>query len=89
MVALIRQRLGDATPFVERELDELSAAVRQLGAIGRNLNLLVHQLMRTDQYSAQALQPERLAARVEAVHAAVRAMASRAASRVGGKDGGG
>jgi predicted transcriptional regulator len=86
VVALIRERLGDATPFVASELDELAGAVRELGAVGRNLNLIAHRLMRTDQYSAQALQPERLAARVEAVHAAVRAMASRAASRVGAND---
>lgn len=86
VVALIRHHLGDATPFVESELDELAGAVRQLGAIGRNLNLIAHQLMRTDRYSAQALEPQRLAARVRAVHVAVRAMVTRAASRMGGED---
>lgn len=86
VVALIRQHLEGAAPFVASELDELAGAVRQLGAIGRNLNLIAHQLLRTDRYSAQALEPERLAAHVEAVHVAVRAMAARAASRMGGRD---
>ncbi|MGH8115080.1 MAG: hypothetical protein ACREPS_08525, partial [Rhodanobacteraceae bacterium] len=46
IVRKLRQRLENAVPFAKEELVELRDAIRELSAVGRNLNTLVHVLLR-------------------------------------------
>lgn len=87
VVALVRERLDKAVPFAKDELGELREAIRELGAVGRNLNTITHRLLRSDQYDGQALEPQRLAAAVEKMRKAVNATVTRATHRAGGDDG--
>src|SRR6185437_12152690 len=48
IVRQLRHRLEDAVPFAKEELSELREALRELGALGRNLNKLLHILQRSD-----------------------------------------
>ena len=43
VVRQLRHRLEDAVPFAKDELSKLREALRELGALGRNLNKLLHQ----------------------------------------------
>lgn len=82
VVALVRQRLGHAVPFSGGELAELHDAIRELSAVGKNINMIAHRLMKTDRY-AEAWEPERLAQIVGRVRIAVGEMRERAIQRVG------
>jgi non-ribosomal peptide synthetase component F len=42
IVRQLRHRLEDAVPFAKEELHELREALRELGALGRNLNKVLH-----------------------------------------------
>lgn len=48
VVRQLRHRLEGATPFASDELDTLRDVMRELGALGRNLNRMLHILQRTD-----------------------------------------
>lgn len=85
VVAQVRQHLGHAVPFSERELDELDNAVQALNAVGRNLNMTTAYLMRTGHY-AEAWEPQRLEKVVYDVRDAVQNMAHRATHRMGEDD---
>lgn len=50
IVRQLRHRLEDAVPFAQGELDALRDAIRELAAIGRNLNSLLHVLHRSDRF---------------------------------------
>ena len=89
IVALIRQQLYNATPFSKDELAELREAIRAIGPIGRNLNMITHRLLRSDQWSDTQGEFVQAAERaVEKVHCAVRNLAQKASHRTGAADAG-
>lgn len=89
IVALIRQQLDHAVPFSKDELAELREAIRAIGPVGRNLNMIAHRLLRSDQWSdAQGEFVQAAERAVDKVHRAVRNMAQRASHRTGAADAG-
>lgn len=89
VVALIRQQIEHAVPFSKDELAELREAIRAIGPIGRNLNMITHRLLRSDQWSDGQGEFVQAAERaVEKVHCAVRNMAQKASHRTGAADAG-
>jgi hypothetical protein len=89
VVALIRQQLEHAVPFSKDELAELREAIRAIGPIGRNLNMITHRLLRSDQWSdAQGEFVQAAERAVEKIHRAVRNMAQKASHRTGAADAG-
>src|SRR6185312_4232982 len=89
VVALIRQQIEHAVPFSKDELAELREAIRAIGPIGRNLNMITHRLLRTDQWSdAQGEFVQAAERAVEKVHRAVRTLAQKASHRTGAADAG-
>lgn len=89
VVALIRQQIEHAVPFSKDELAELREAIRQIGPIGRNLNMIAHRLLRSDQWSdAQGEFVQAAERAVEKVHRAVRNLAQKASHRTGAADAG-
>lgn len=81
IVRQLRHRLEDAIPFAKDELNELREALRELGALGRNLNKLLHILQRSGQFLDGSLDLEALAASVERLRRAVTETMTRAAHR--------
>lgn len=89
IVALIRQQIERAVPFSKDELAELREAIREIGPIGRNLNMITHRLLRSDQWSdAQGEFVQAAERAVEKVHRAVRNLAQKASHRTGAGDAG-
>lgn len=89
VIALIRQQLEHAVPFSKDELAELREAIREIGPIGRNLNMIAHRLLRSDQWSdAQGEFVQAAERAVEKVHRAVRNLAQQASHRTGAADAG-
>jgi hypothetical protein len=89
VVALIRQQIEHAVPFSKDELAELREAIRAIGPIGRNLNMITHRLLRSDQWSdAQGEFVQAAERAVEKIHRAVRNMAQKASHRTGAADAG-
>ena len=89
IVALIRQQIEHAVPFSKDELAELREVIRQIGPIGRNLNMITHRLLRSDQWSdAQGEFVHAAERAVEKVHVAVRSLAQKASHRTGAGDAG-
>lgn len=89
VVALIRQQIEHAVPFSKDELAELREAIRAIGPIGRNLNMITHRLLRSDQWSEAQVEFVQAAERaVERVHVAVRDLAQKASHRTGAGDAG-
>lgn len=81
IVRQLRHRLESAVPFAKDELNELRDALRQIGAIGRNLNALVHMLHRRDRLAGDLVDVPTLAKKVETLRRAVVAMMTRATHR--------
>lgn len=89
VVALIRQQIEHAVPFSKDELAELREAIRAIGPIGRNLNMITHRLLRSDQWSDAQVEFVQAAERaVDKVHRAVRNLAQKASHRTGAPDAG-
>lgn len=86
IVRQLRHRLEHAIPFAKDELDELRAALRELGALGRNLNKLLHILQRSDRFLDGQMDLQSLAASVERLRRAVTETMTRATHR-GHRDG--
>lgn len=84
IVALIRQQIEHAVPFSKDELAELREAIRAVGPIGRNLNMITYRLLRSDQWSdAQGEFIQAAECAVDKVHRAVRNLAQKASHRTG------
>lgn len=81
IVRQLRQRLVGAVPFANAELDALRDAIRELGAIGRNLNTLLHVLHRSGRFDQGALDLKRLNEGVEQLRSTVVATMTRATHR--------
>ena len=86
IVRQLRHRLEDAVPFAKEELNELREALRELGALGRNLNKLLHILQRSDRFLEGQLDLQALGASIERVRRAVTETMTRATHR-GHRDG--
>jgi hypothetical protein len=86
IVRQLRHRLEDAVPFAKEELDELREALRELGALGRNLNKLLHILQRSDRFLEGQLDLQSVSAGVERLRRAVTETMTRATHR-GHRDG--
>jgi len=86
VVRQLRHRLEDAVPFAKDELSELREALRELGALGRNLNKLLHLLQRSDRFLDGSLDLRALHASVERLRRAVTETVTRATHR-GHRDG--
>lgn len=84
IVRQLRQRLENAIPFAKDELVELRDAIRELSAVGRNLNTLVHVLLRSDRLVGELLDLPDLANKVETLRRTVTATMIRATHRGGG-----
>jgi len=86
IVRQLRHRLEGAVPFAKDELSELREALRELGALGRNLNKLLHLLQRSDRFLDESLDLQILATSVERLRRAVTESMTRATHR-GHRDG--
>ncbi|MGH8124394.1 MAG: plasmid mobilization protein [Rhodanobacteraceae bacterium] len=86
IVRQLRHRLEDAVPFAREELNELREALRELGALGRNLNKVLHLLQRSDRFLDGHLELQALGASVEQLRRAVTDTVTRATHR-GHRDG--
>lgn len=80
IVRQLRHRLDGAIPFAKDELDELREVMRELGALGRNLNRMLHILRRTDRLEG-SLEMEALSANIEQLRRAVTETFTRATHR--------
>ncbi len=85
IVRQLRQRLEKAVPFAKDELVELRDAIRELSAVGRNLNTLVHVLLRSDRLVGELVDLPTLAKTVETLRRTVTTTMIRATHR-GGAD---
>lgn len=83
IVRQLRQRIEGAVPFAKDELNALRDALRELGAVGRNLNTLVHILRRSDRLVGDLLDVPALADKVEQMRRALTATMTRASHRGG------
>lgn len=81
IVRQLRQRLEGAVPFANAELDALRDAVRELSAVGRNLNTLVHVLHRSGHVEKGTLDLQRLSTSIESLRREVTAAMTRATHR--------
>lgn len=81
IVLQIRHRIVGAVPFANAELDALRDAIRELGAIGRNLNTLLHVLHRSGRFDQGELDLKRLNDGVEQLRCTVTATMTRATHR--------
>lgn len=81
IVLQIRRRIVGAVPFANAELDALRDAIRELGAIGRNLNTLLHVLHRSGRFEQGGLDLKRLSYGVEQLRSAIKATMTRATHR--------
>lgn len=81
IVLQIRHRIVGAVPFANAELDALRDAIRELGAIGRNLNTLLHVLHRSGRFEQGGLDLKRLSDGVEQLRCTVTATMTRATHR--------
>lgn len=86
IVRQLRHRLEDAVPFAKDELNELRETLRELGALGRNLNKLLHILQRSDRFLEGQLDLQTLSVSVERLRRAVTETMTRATHR-GHRDG--
>ncbi|MEO6967599.1 MAG: hypothetical protein ABI132_03965 [Rhodanobacteraceae bacterium] len=86
IIRQLRHRLEDAVPFAKEELNELREALRETGALGRNLNKLLHILQRSDRFLEGLLDLKTLSTAVERLRHAVMDTMTRATHR-GHRDG--
>ncbi|MES2403079.1 MAG: hypothetical protein V4567_01935 [Pseudomonadota bacterium] len=68
-------------PFATAELDELRDAIRELAALGRNLNTLLHVLHRSDRFEEGRLDLQALQAGVDKLRRTITATMTRATHR--------
>ena len=81
VVLQIRHQIVGAVPFATAELDALRDAMRELGAIGRNLNTLLHVLHRSGRFEQGRLDLKRLSDSVERLRSTITATMTRATHR--------
>lgn len=81
IVRQLRHRLEDAVPFAKSELDALRDAIREMAAIGRNLNSLLHVLHRSDRFEESRLDLQTLHAGIDRLRKTVTATMTRATHR--------
>ncbi|MEO6968220.1 MAG: hypothetical protein ABI132_07175 [Rhodanobacteraceae bacterium] len=81
IIRQLRHRLENAVPFAKEELNELREVLRELGALGRNLNKLLHILQRSDRFLEDVLDMKSLSAAVEPLRRAVTETMTRATHR--------
>ena len=81
IVRQLRQRIEGAVPFANAELDALRDATRELGAVGRNLNTLLHVLHRSGRFEECGLDLQRLNTGIEQLRREVTATMTRATHR--------
>lgn len=86
VVAQLRHRLENATPFAREETIALLAAVREVSAVARNLNTITHRLLRTGQYDDSHLDLQALTKAVERVRREMIAVTTRANHRSGARE---
>lgn len=87
IVRLLRYRLERAIPFAREELEVQRAAIRELSAVGRNLNTIAHRLLRSGQFEGGNLKLDALAKAVEQLRREMVATITRAAHRAHRSDG--
>lgn len=87
IVHQLRQRLEGAVPFAKEELSAQHDAIRELSAVGRNLNTITHRLLRSDQFEAGLLDLQALAKSVERLRREMTATITRASHRAHRADG--
>ena len=81
IVRQLRHRLEGAVPFAKEELSAQHDAVRELSAVGRNLNTITHRLLRSGQFEAGLLDLQALAKSVERLRREMTATTTRASHR--------
>lgn len=82
IVRQLRYRLEGAVPFSKDELAAQHDAIRELSAVGRNLNTLTHRLLRGGQFEAGLLDLRALAKSVERLRGEMISTTTRASHRV-------
>lgn len=87
IVRQLRHRLEGAVPFAKEELAVQHDAIRELSAIGRNLNTITHRLLRSGQFEAGLLDLQALAKSVERLRCEMTATTTRASHRAHRADG--
>ncbi len=87
IVRQLRYRLERAVPFAKEELSAQHDAIRELSAVGRNLNTLTHRLLRTGQVAEGMLDLQPLAQSVERLRREMMATTTRASHRAHRADG--
>lgn len=87
IVRQLRYRLEGAVPFAKEELSAQHDAIRELAAVGRNLNTLTHRLLRSDQFAEGMLDLQALAKTVERLRREMTATTTRASHRAHRADG--
>lgn len=81
IVRQLRHRLEGAVPFSKDELSAQHDAIRELSAVGRNLNTLTHRLLRSGQFEAGLLDLQALSQFVERLRREITATTKRASHR--------
>jgi len=81
IVRQLRHRLEGAVPFSKDELCAQHDAIRELSAVGRNLNTLTHRLLRSGQFEGGLLNIQALAKSVERLRREMTATTTRASHR--------
>ena len=81
IVRQLRYRLEGAVPFAQDELSAQHEAIRELAAVGRNLNTLTHRLLRSGQFAEGMLDLQALAQAVERLRREMMATTTRASHR--------
>jgi len=81
IVRQLRYRLEGAVPFAREELSAQHDALRELSAVGRNLNTLTHRLLRSGQFADGILDLQALAKSVERLRREMMATTTRASHR--------
>lgn len=81
IVRQLRHRVEGAVPFAKEELSAQHDAIRELSAVGRNLNTITHRLLRSDQFEAGLLDLQALARSVERLRREMISTTTRAAHR--------
>lgn len=87
IVRVLRHRLEGAVPFAKEELSTQHEAIRELSAVGRNLNTLTHRLLRNGQFEQGMLDLQGLAKAVERLRREMTATTTRASHRAHRADG--
>ena len=87
IVRQLRHRLEGAVPFAKEELAAQHDAIRELSAVGRNLNTLTHRLLRSGQFAEGLLDLQALAKSVERLRREMMATTTRASHRAHRADG--